>query len=243
MADNQPNDSEEKAVINKKNPRPTIDELPVTCSHVMRSMKYQLVVLHDISLFKKKSTKCISLSWWWVIKLIIGYIAYVTPIIVIGLIFSFAYIDVSLCRPLKAAFLLDNDAKLAGNVSWSTIYTQRKDLDGNQRKDAFYNNGGLLWDAAGFNSNPTPDPDTGIVPEKNLTRGYRFQEHWPLNSIDDLLNQYNYAGYHDICNYPRYSSVSSILNLDIPSSKGLPYVYPGYVERNSSGFEYIYISA
>ena len=207
-----------------------------TFGHILRSMRYQLVVLHDISLFEKESTKCISLSWWRVIRLTLGYMAYVTPIIILGLTFSFVEFNVTLCRPLKVEFLLDNTAKLARNVSWSTLYTLRKDLDDpKDPKDPFYNDGGLLWDAHGYTKRER------IVDIRKLTEGYRFGKHWPLNSIDDLLNQYNYAGYHDICNYPvSHSSVSSIVNLDLPTSKGLSYVYPGYVQENSSGFEFNY---
>lgn len=192
-----------------------------TFYHVIRSLQYQLVVLYDTSLFEiKTAEKQIKMSWRRVRGVIIGYAVYMLPIVALGLVFQFGEPNVTICRPLKATFLVNNEANLCGYSSLSEIYSQRRTFVSD--KDPFMDNGGLLWDQH---------------------EGYRFQEYFPLNNTADLIDQFNYAGYHDICIYPRMNELRYVLkanNIDV-MTKGLRYVYPGYENQNSSGMEhYLY---
>ena len=71
-------------------------------------------------------------------------------------------------------------------------------------------------------------------------RGYKRLE-MPLNNLTDFISQFNYAGYHDICNYPEKNELFDYWETDTSKNpKGFRYNYPGYIWKNSSGTSYKY---
>ena len=64
--------------------------------------------------------------------------------------------------------------------------------------------------------------------------GYRFQKYLPFETIDDIIDQFNYVGYHDVCIYPskNYLSRSSIKMRNII---GLYHLHAGHLEKNQTG--------
>ena len=59
-----------------------------------------------------------------------------------------------------------------------------------------------------------------------------YEKYWKLETIEDLIRQYNYVGYHDICNYPTTSDIQHYI---FGSAKGFAYIYPGFALRNQTG--------
>ena len=67
----------------------------------------------------------------------------------------------------------------------------------------------------------------------------------PLNNLSDFIAQFNYVGYHDICNYPEWTELFGYMETDRSKNpKGFLYNYPGYIWKNSTGSscKYSYIS-
>mgnify|MGYP006944983221 CR=1 FL=1 len=61
----------------------------------------------------------------------------------------------------------------------------------------------------------------------------------PLNNLTDFISQFNYAGYHDICNYPEENELFYYWKTNKSKNpKGFEYNYPGYIWKNSSGRSY-----
>jgi len=64
----------------------------------------------------------------------------------------------------------------------------------------------------------------------------------PLNNITDFIAQFNYAGYHDICNYPEKNELfRSEMKSKYP--KEFQYHYPGYIWKNSTGTSFKFLSS
>jgi len=64
--------------------------------------------------------------------------------------------------------------------------------------------------------------------------GYKSLE-MPLNNLTDFISQFNYVGYHDICNYPQRNELFKYLESGVYNQKGFEYNYPGYIWKNSTG--------
>ena len=99
-----------------------------TVKHLLLSMRHQLVVLHNLSLFDsnpKGRTNIFPRSF----KLIIGYIIYLIPTAICGLVILFSGSTSDICTELKAPFLLDNN--FAPTVDMPEMYKMRQ--------DAYYN--------------------------------------------------------------------------------------------------------
>ena len=198
--------------------------------HVLQSMRYQLVVLYDLSLFrghKKANKKC------GVVRIVIGYSLYILPMCSLILLFLFGHTKRTLCWLPTAAFLLDNDVVPA--VSLSTLYHTRQSfahelLINNPQKELAYReyhsaNKLLTWDF---------QLDFAMVDQ--VPQSYRRYKYWPLKNITDLLKQYNYVGFHDICIYPRVmDDMTKAFKAGRLASKGLNRVAHGYAVKNSSG--------
>ena len=188
--------------------------------HVLRSMRYQMVVLYDLTSFKggrkskKKSQSC------GVVSIVLGYILYVLPICGLVILSMFGHTTSMVCRPLNATFLLDNDVVPVFNMS--NLYRLRQVL-GTSEKDWTDSTSELMWDFFKFNI------------------GYQRYNYWPIDNITDLIKQYNFMGLHDICIYPpsqlatALKYTTQVADPSLLSSKGLAIVYHGYAERNSSG--------
>lgn len=181
--------------------------------HVVSSLSVQLVVLYDVTLFNKKNNLGIYNSWSGMGRLLFGYTLYVLPLFGFGTLLMWGQLNVTLCRPLSATFLVDNEVVPILNMS--SLYQSRQ-LFGQEQ--VTYEEGGegkLLWDE-GF--------------------GYRQHQYWPLDNITDLIKQYNYVGYHDVCIYlHRGVDVTTIANSDQLTTKGLNHLAHGYAVKNNSG--------
>ena len=197
--------------------------------HILQSMRCQLVVLYDISIFRgisKAETKC---SWRGVLRIIVGYILYVLPICGLISLFIYGNPNFTLCRVPKSTFLLDNE--ILPSVDMATLYEARQSFAQdlilhNPGSDfmafSYQDNFGLLvWDAA---------------IRRNVRQSYRRYKYWPLENIKDLITQYNYVGFHDICIYPRlfYDTADAMEYWNF-ETKGLAKIINGYTERNTSG--------
>lgn len=75
---------------------------------------------------------------------------------------------------------------------------------------------------------------------------YREGDYLPLETIDDLVDQFNYIGFHDLCIYPptsdmaqyglKYKKITekniTVVNYDL---KGINAVYYGHTTHNQTG--------
>ena len=200
--------------------------------HVLQSMRYQIVVLYDLSLFRGRNKSEQQASWPGVLRILIGYILYILPICGLMILFKFGKAEFTMCRSLEANFLLDNDVVPAHNMSM--LYRERILLAEKLKNEALENhldawdyiggNGGLIWD---------------YQMKVYTPKAYRKEKYWPLENITDLINQFNYVGFHDICIYPgTWKDMSNTVNAHNPHTKGLHKVAHGYGVRNSSGSDY-----
>ena len=186
--------------------------------HVLRSMRYQVVVLYDLTLFKgggKTKKQCQSCG---VVSIVLGYILYVLPICGLITLSLLGHAKLTVCKPLNATFLLDNDVVPVLNMS--NLYRLTQVLEKSER---------LMWDYTN---------DYRVV----INVGYQRYNYWPIKNITDLIKQYNFMGLHDICIYPPGEDLitggkyfTQVADPSLLSSKGLTIVYHGYAERNSSG--------
>jgi len=67
-----------------------------------------------------------------------------------------------------------------------------------------------------------------------------YRNYWELNSTQDLIDQFNYVGYHDICNYPLGPFLAAFyyddgLYDDWHNIKGFHFYYDGFHEFNQTG--------
>jgi len=70
--------------------------------------------------------------------------------------------------------------------------------------------------------------------------GYRAGNYLPLETIDDLIDQFNYVGFTDLCIYPpiKNSESKDMALYKDPSSKytkGIWAVYYGHTNQNQTG--------
>jgi len=198
--------------------------------HALQCMRYQLLVLYDLSSFRGGNKQLKKRSWPGVVRILFGYILYAVPICGLLTLFMFGNSKFTLCHLPKATFLLDND--VVPSVNLSILYQARQsrahELILNEpvkeHTPTEYTDGGnilLNWD---YKTRP------------EYHDNYRRYEYWPLENIDDLIKQFNYVGFHDLCIYPRtqydVSNTKRGYNL---TTKGLHRVAHGYFRRNSSG--------
>ena len=117
----------------------------------------------------------------------------------------------SICRPLHPStkFLLDNTEQPKVPFSFDQIYEQRRVFSVNRT----WPDGGLLWDHS---------------------NSQRQGEYMPLGSIEDFLDQFNFVGYHDICNYFQKQDVEMI-SPGLRPEKGFARIFPGYTKYNGTG--------
>ena len=194
--------------------------------HVLGSMRHQVVVLYDLTSFKggrkskKKSQSC------GVVSIVLGYILYVLPICGLVILSMFGHTTSMVCRPLNATFLLDNDVVPVFNMS--KLYRLRQVLEQEIIESDFSSQVTPIDNSAG-----------GLMWNYDHTQfGYRRNNYWPIDNITDLIKQYNYIGFHDICIYPTLAGLIDYTLVTWPwqlSTKGLRAVYHGYAVRNNTG--------
>jgi len=70
--------------------------------------------------------------------------------------------------------------------------------------------------------------------------GYREKQYFPFSNISDLIDQFNYVGYHDVCIYPGDYQLSPTVDNRCPTlqpPKGIRYVFGGHIYKNRTGIE------
>ena len=65
--------------------------------------------------------------------------------------------------------------------------------------------------------------------------GYRQNRYMPFRNINDLINQFNYIGYHDVCIYPPMGDMAYYPDNKVNDYKGVHLVYYGHSEKNQTG--------
>ena len=65
--------------------------------------------------------------------------------------------------------------------------------------------------------------------------GYRKGDYLPLETIDDLLDQFNYVGFNDMCIYPVTEDMAFYKHPSINDTKGISAVYYGHTNQNQTG--------
>ena len=63
-------------------------------------------------------------------------------------------------------------------------------------------------------------------------KGALYQQYLPFQTIDDLVDQFNYVGYHDVCIYPLRKDLTMYDNIQ---AKGVTYVHYGHAVENQTG--------
>jgi len=69
----------------------------------------------------------------------------------------------------------------------------------------------------------------------SLYPGYRTGTYLPLETIDDLLDQFNYVGFNDLCIYSPWTDMAAYKDPSIKDTKGIPAVYSGHTNKNQTG--------
>ena len=68
-----------------------------------------------------------------------------------------------------------------------------------------------------------------------FTPGYRRFKYLPFSKIADLIDQVNYVGFHDVCNYPGELELTFYKNPNDTRTKGIDAVFVGYTKWNNTG--------
>ena len=70
---------------------------------------------------------------------------------------------------------------------------------------------------------------------RGIPIGYRNGNYLPLETIDDLVYQFNYVGFNDLCVYPSESDLSRYQDPSSTDTKGIEAVYYGHTNQNQKG--------
>ena len=110
---------------------------------------------------------------------------------------------------------MDNSIIPSNDITFNELYQQRKEFgEIGDNWASHQGNGELVWNAYLFEDYKKPN----------------YKKYWPLNNLTDFIKQFNFVGFHDVCNYPTRHE----LKLG-RSPKGFFFHYPGYDQYNSTG--------
>ena len=214
-------------------------EIASTLKHIILELNYQTVIISDTSRLEKNGTS--GFTWWKVPKLSLSFLVYLLPSVALLSVLSFGRLNMTLCHPMKAPFLLDNTFVLANNLNFEELYRQRQTYGGGKDDYYFESRGFMFW--IGYYNSIGVDGKL-MWNAGEHSQGIHFQKYWNLSDINSMIEQYNYVGYHDVCNYPEIKpdlgteELHIVDGIDGGMMKGFNYFYPGYNERNSSGPNY-----
>jgi len=65
--------------------------------------------------------------------------------------------------------------------------------------------------------------------------GHRNGTYLPLETIDDLIDQFNYVGFNDLCIYPPNKDMAIYKDPHSKDTKGIVGVYNGHTNQNQTG--------
>jgi len=74
-----------------------------------------------------------------------------------------------------------------------------------------------------------------IIDGYSKNKGYRNGIYLPLETIDDLLDQFNYVGFNDLCIYPPKKDMAFYKDPSSKHTKGIVAVYYGHTNENQTG--------
>lgn len=103
--------------------------------HVFKQVRFQNLIITDSNLLRYDDNK--RLSIWKVILLALSYVVYMLPVVGLFFAYYFAWSNSTVCHPLAAPFLLDNNISPANNISFLKLYEKRKEQAERSK---------LLWD-------------------------------------------------------------------------------------------------
>jgi len=141
-----------------------------------------------------------------------GYLVYLIP--AGGLIWFSIFFETDSfgCREMKSTFLLDNSVLPSKNIT--ELYEKR--IQFGEKAPLWISgpsNGQLVWNY-GFSWSNSND-----------------KNYWTLHNLNDFIKQFNFVGFHDICNYPASNQLESISG----GEKGFNSYYSYYYKSNSTG--------
>ena len=67
--------------------------------------------------------------------------------------------------------------------------------------------------------------------------GYRLYNYLPFTNISDLVDQFNFVGFHDVCIYPNDNQLAPYKDPSSNKTKGIGHVMSGYINNNQTGKE------
>ena len=71
----------------------------------------------------------------------------------------------------------------------------------------------------------------------NYEGGYRKYKYFPFSSSSDIIDQFNFTGFSDVCVYPGSNQLSPYKDPTDPATKGIKYVFGGFIQNNQTGTE------
>jgi len=96
-----------------------------TLKHVLKSTTHQLLAIHNFSLFDSPNGKSIGLTKR-SLKLAAGYLVYLIPTGAFAFVLLFANTDKTVCREMKAPFLLNNNFSPITDLE--NMYQERREF-------------------------------------------------------------------------------------------------------------------
>ena len=69
----------------------------------------------------------------------------------------------------------------------------------------------------------------------NTNIGYTQFNYLPFKNISDLVDQFNYVGFHDVCIYPNRNQMTPYKDPSSNKTKGIGYVVSGHINNNQTG--------
>ena len=67
--------------------------------------------------------------------------------------------------------------------------------------------------------------------------GYRRYKYFNFSTSSDIIDQYEFRGFTDVCVYPGDYQLSPIKNPADITTKGIKYVFGGFIKNNQTGPE------
>lgn len=185
--------------------------------HILKNFVTQSVISVEYELRPKaEKSKTKKSTWKYYLGTLLSYAAYITLPIIVLCALEYVSTNKVVCGPFKPTtrFLLDSEVELANNLTLLDLYEQRKKYGKSHKKwHDWSSGGGLLWDDYGHE---------------------RRHNYMPLNNIKDFIDQFNFVGFHDICNSFDETHIEQILEPTY-RKKGIRKLVPGYAITNSTG--------
>jgi len=99
-------------------------EIRSTFKHIISELVFQTIIISDSTKFELNGAH--RFTWWKLPKLALSFMVYLLPTVALLSIISFGRTNLTLCRPMKAEFLLNNNSVPANNLYFNKLYHQRQ---------------------------------------------------------------------------------------------------------------------